>query len=76
MPVPGIHSLRRFSCPLLLSNEPIKIFITMACYEADLYGQMNQQNHVSDWDMSEYEEIQDFQCTTNYGLSKIGRTWI
>lgn len=48
----------------------------MACYEADLYGQTNQQNRISDWDMSEYEEIQDFQCTTNYRLSKIGRTWI
>lgn len=49
----------------------------MACYELDLIGQATQlNNRVSDWDMDEYSEIEDFKCTTNYRLSKIGRTWI
>lgn len=48
----------------------------MACYELDLIGQLNQSNRASDWDMDEYSEIEDFKCTTNYKLSKRGRTWI
>ena len=47
----------------------------MACYEADLYGQESRQNHVSDWNMEDYSEILDFQCTTNFGLAKHGLAW-
>lgn len=47
----------------------------MACYEADLYGQESRQNRVSDWNMEDYSEIQDFQCTTNFGLAKHGLAW-
>ncbi len=48
----------------------------MACYEADLYGQVSRQNRVSDWNMEDYSEIQDFQCTTNSSLAKTGSAWI
>ena len=47
----------------------------MACYEADLYGQKSKQNRVSDWNMEDYSEILDFQCTTNFGLAKHGLAW-
>ena len=32
-------------------------------------------NRVSDWDMQDYSEIEDFQCTTNFGLAKHGAAW-
>lgn len=48
----------------------------MACYEADLFGQMNQKNRISDWDMHDYDEIQDFQCTTDFAAAKRGTTSI
>ena len=47
----------------------------MACYEADLCGQVSRQNRVSDWNMEDYSEILDFQCTTNFGLAKKGLAW-
>lgn len=47
----------------------------MACYEADLLGQVRRQNSVSDWSMEDYSEILDFQCTTNFGLAKQGLAW-
>lgn len=31
-------------------------------------------NHVSDWDMHDYDEIEDFQCTTDYFSAKRGQT--
>ena len=48
----------------------------MACYEVDLFGHENQKNRVSDWDMHEYDEIQDFQCTTDFASAKKGQSAI
>lgn len=47
----------------------------MACYEFDLIGQSTQlRNRVSDWDMDEYSEIEDFKCTTDFSYARRGQT--
>lgn len=33
------------------------------------------RNNQSDWDLSEYEEIEDFKYTTNYRDSRYARAW-
>ena len=34
------------------------------------------QNRVSDWDMQDYSEIEDFQCTTDYRSARRGQSQI
>ena len=49
----------------------------MASYLAEMYGETvsHVKNRVSDWNMEDYSEILDFQCTTNFGLAKHGLAW-
>lgn len=35
----------------------------------------NLINDVCEWDMSQYDEIEDFQCTTNYQAALQGAAW-
>ena len=54
--------------------KPIKIYITMASYEMEMAVEpVNQlKERVSDWDMSYYDEIEDFNCTTSWYSARRG----
>lgn len=58
-------------------NKPIKIFITMASYLYEKVCEPTRQvrNVSNQWDQSLYEDIEDFQLTTNYAASRWGRAW-
>ena len=54
--------------------KPIKIYITMASYEMEMANEpVNQiRERISDWDLSYYEEIEDFNCTSSWYSAKRG----